>query len=58
MILEAISGNPDLYLRADAPPTFTHKADGRSGAIYDRSLTGTGTEYGNWSPSMGASRPS
>ncbi|MGC3957330.1 MAG: hypothetical protein QM813_05035 [Verrucomicrobiota bacterium] len=46
--LEAISGNPDFYLRAEALPTLTHNADGASGSIYSRALTGTGTEYANW----------
>lgn len=50
MVLEAISGNPDLYIRAGALPTLTHRYDGRSGTWYDRSLTGTTTEYGNWVP--------
>ena len=50
MMLAAINGNPDLYLRVGVPPTFTHREDGRTGAIYDRSLTGTATEYGNWVP--------
>jgi hypothetical protein len=46
--LDAISGNPNLYLRYKAPPTVSHNASGSGGAIYDRVLTNTGTEYGNW----------
>lgn len=39
--LDAISGNPDLYVRVDNIPTLDAN---------DRSLTGTGTEYANWVP--------
>jgi hypothetical protein len=46
--LDAISGNPNLYLRYKAPPTVSHNASGTSGAIYDRVLTNVFTEYGNW----------
>jgi hypothetical protein len=46
--LDAISGNPNLYLRYKAPPTVSHNANGTSGAIYDRVLTNVFTEYGNW----------
>ena len=46
--LDAFSGNPNLYLRYKAPPTVSHNASGASGAIYDRVLTNTSTEYGNW----------
>ena len=54
-VLEAINGNPDMYLRLADPPTFTHRADGRAGSVYDRSLTGNTTEYGNWVPVNGKS---
>jgi hypothetical protein len=46
--LDAISGNPNLYIRYKAPPTVSHNASGTSGAIYDRVLTNVFTEYGNW----------
>jgi hypothetical protein len=46
--LDALSGNPNLYLRYKAPPTVSHNASGASGALYDRVLTNTFTEYGNW----------
>ena len=49
-MLEAISGNPDLYIRTNAPPTMDHNASGQSGELVDRRLEGTGTEYGNWVP--------
>jgi subtilase family serine protease len=52
-MLEAISGNPDLYIRAGYPPTLTHDQNGNSGSIYERANTGTGTEYGNWVPHDG-----
>jgi large repetitive protein len=48
--LEAISGNPDFYLRTNAVPTLSHAVDGRAGTTVDRFLTGTTTEYGNWVP--------
>jgi hypothetical protein len=51
--LQAISGNPNLYLRAGAAPTLAHNIYGQSGSVYDRSLTGGTTEYGNWVPLNG-----
>ncbi len=48
--LDAISGNPDLYIRFGDAPTLTHYLFGGGGSIYDRALTGSGTEYGNWVP--------
>ena len=47
--LDAISGNPNLYLRTNAPPTLSHNATGADGPLYNRALTNAvGTEYGNW----------
>jgi hypothetical protein len=52
--LQAISGNPDLYLREDGVPTSNHSSHGAFGSpLIDRSLTGTTTEYGNWVPLNG-----
>jgi len=51
--LEGISGNPDIYLRTNFPPTVAHDDAGVSGVLYDRSLTGTATEYGNFVPLNG-----
>lgn len=48
VLLEAISGNPDFYLRRGALPTVSHAANGGSGSIYDRLLDATGTEYANF----------
>jgi hypothetical protein len=55
--LKAISGNPDLYLRVGAAPSLAHYASGKldldcyhQTPLYDRSLTGNTTEYGNWVP--------
>ena len=52
--LQAISGNSDLYIREDGVPTTDHSSIGPlySGypALFDRSLTGNVTEYGNWVP--------
>lgn len=49
--LEAISGNPDLYLRVGSVPTLYHNLSGASGTLYDRSmLASSGTEYANWVP--------
>lgn len=48
--LEAISGNPNLYVRSGNVPTLDHDTNG-SGYLYDHSLTSTeNTEYGNWVP--------
>ncbi|HUS36947.1 MAG TPA: hypothetical protein VM680_16500 [Verrucomicrobiae bacterium] len=49
-VLEAISGNPDLYLRFGVPPTLYHNNVGANGNIYDRSMLATATEYANWVP--------
>ncbi len=50
--LQAVSGNPDLYIREDGVPTIHHRehgaTDGRT--LIDRSLTGPNSEYGNWVP--------
>lgn len=47
--LIAISGNPNLYLRTNAPPTLSHNAPGSGSPLYSRALTNAvGTEYGNW----------
>ncbi len=51
--LEAFSGNPDLYLRAGAPPTLYHNNTGANGTIYDRSMLANATEYANWVPLAG-----
>ncbi len=49
--LDAISGNPNLYIRFCAPPTLSHAPDGNGGTSYDRSLSASGrSEYGNWVP--------
>ena len=49
-VLEAISGNPDAYLRQGAPPTLYHNLTGATGTIYDRSMLADATEYANWVP--------
>lgn len=55
--LDAISGNPDLYIRVGGAPTLSHYGNGDyyySGVLYDRSLTASfGSEYGNWVPLNG-----
>jgi hypothetical protein len=55
--LQAISGNPNLYLRVGAAPTLNHYAQGScdfwDGQLVDRQLTGGTTEYGNWVPLNG-----
>ena len=52
--LDAISGNPDLYIRVGGAPTLSHYGNGDyyySGVLYERSLTANaGSEYGNWVP--------
>ena len=52
--LDAISGDPNLYLRTNFPPTLMHNSSGYGGTLYDRSLTANiGSEYGNWVPLNG-----
>ena len=52
--LDAISGNPNLYIRAGGAPTLSHGVNGIGGTLYDRSLTASGgSEYGNWVPLNG-----
>jgi hypothetical protein len=53
--LDAISGNPNLYIRVAGPPTLSHYQSGSYGpTLYDRSMTASGgSEYGNWVPFNG-----
>jgi large repetitive protein len=48
--LQAISGNPDLYVRTNFPPTLHHSTSGGSGTVFDRSMVAAATEYANWVP--------
>ena len=54
-VLENISGNPNLYLQPGHIPTPFHgsTATGFGANHYRSSLTGTGTEFGNWVPESG-----
>ena len=65
--LQAISGNPVLYLRVLYAPTLSHYSGGQYDInecgnpygrtpLYDRSLVGGTTEYGNWVPLNGRSQ--
>jgi hypothetical protein len=53
--LDAISGNPNLYIRVGAPSTLSHNSGGSSGStLYNRSMNAVGgSEYGNWVPFNG-----
>jgi hypothetical protein len=54
--LQAISGNPNLYIRVGNAPTLNHYAEGSCDyydVLIDRQLTGGTTEYGNWVPLNG-----
>jgi hypothetical protein len=53
--LDAISGNPNLYIRVGGPSTLSHSSGGSTGnTLYDRSLSAAGgSEYGNWVPISG-----
>jgi hypothetical protein len=51
--LEGISGNPDCYLRRGVVPTASHATNGLAGVMYERSLTGSATDYGNFVPLNG-----
>src|SRR6185436_10055716 len=49
--LQAISGNPDLYIRETGVPTINHLSNGVAGnTLAPRALTGSTTSYGNWVP--------
>ncbi|HMJ88576.1 MAG TPA: hypothetical protein VK530_02110, partial [Candidatus Acidoferrum sp.] len=49
--LDAISGDPNLYIRAGNPPTRTHNFTGNGGETWERVLNANiGSEYGNWVP--------
>lgn len=47
--LVTLGGDPNLYLREEGFPTISHGANG-NGSLFDRSLTGSDTEYANWVP--------
>ena len=51
-VLEALNGNPDLFLRRGDVPTTTHTSNPPSWwmPLYDYASTGGGTQYGNWVP--------
>ncbi len=52
--LQAINGNPNLYIREDGVPTTDHNSTGVFGSsLVNRSLTSTASEYGNWVPLNG-----
>ncbi|MDW8382549.1 MAG: LamG-like jellyroll fold domain-containing protein [Verrucomicrobiota bacterium] len=55
MFLEAISGNPDVFIRVGNLPTLTHTVPipVYGSTAYERSLTGLTSEYGNWVPRDG-----
>ncbi|WGL15030.1 PQQ-binding-like beta-propeller repeat protein [Microbulbifer bruguierae] len=44
--LEALNGDPDLYIRRDTVPTLTHRYGSEN--LYDRYDVTSGTQYGNW----------
>jgi hypothetical protein len=49
--LDAVSYNPNLYMRRDFIPTLYHNTNGAAGTIYDRAmLATTNTEFANWVP--------
>ena len=51
-VLEALNGNPDLFLRRAAIPTTTHSMipPALPGPVCDYASTGGTTQYGNWVP--------
>jgi hypothetical protein len=55
VVCEAISGNPDVYLRTDGIPSLDHDQYGGtcSSLLVERRLSGTTTEYGNFVPNQG-----
>ena len=50
VVLEAVTGNPDVYLRPGYLPTVTHNLPlpGNSSPAYQRRLTGFSSEYANF----------
>ena len=50
VVLEAINGNPDFYMRTGAPPTLAHGPAGPTSPtlLYERYLNDISTEYANW----------
>lgn len=48
--LDAINGDPNLFMRMEGIPTLSHDPNGAAGGIFDRSMTGQNTEYANWVP--------
>ncbi len=49
--LDAVSGNPDMYVRAGAVPTLYHNVAGAAGTLYDRAMVApNANEYANWVP--------
>lgn len=50
VVLEAINGNPDFYMRTSAPPTLAHGPAGpfTGTVLYQQYLNDTTTEYANW----------
>lgn len=52
--LDAISGDPNLFIRAGNAPTRTHDVSGNGGELWERTLSASGgSQYGNWVPSDG-----
>jgi large repetitive protein len=53
--LDAISGNPNLFIRVGAPSTLSHNSLGGNGSVlYERNLSApSGSQYGNWVPVSG-----
>ncbi len=45
--LEALSGNPDLYIRRGAAPSRNHSSNGNSGSLYDYDDVLANTTYGH-----------
>jgi len=51
--LQAINGNPNLYLREDGVPTTDHDSNGGDNyqdLVHRSLISDTGSEYGNWVP--------
>lgn len=48
--LESVSGNPDVYMRQNLPPTVHHTATITAGTLADRRMEALTSEYANWVP--------
>lgn len=49
-IVEAINGDPAVYIRTGEAPTTTHSINGFNGRVFDRQILRSETRYASWVP--------